>query len=319
MAAKRATLAAIPAGLAFVSINIYAATEEESKPQLVKPNQLPIYCVPPLKSRYVEEDPGHLQVGFSTLRKTTSHYVEWCKDAYVFVKNGIMDSIQFGKDTYVYLKNPPPDFLPKVTVLTISGLAGLVLARKGSRIKKIAYPLGLTTLAVSVCYPAQAVVLAKITGKKVYAASHQTYEAIGSLWTKKSSMKEVLLTQKEDTKPSSHVQQVPEPAVGEDKSAEIKKTTLESEVKSKPLAVTDSPVMKIQSSKDPVPLPAEIKVPNVISGIPMILRHLAVTCPQCEESWSVTPVVQPLAPQALPSRPLQASLFLYRCSEDSKI
>ncbi|XP_030431162.1 MICOS complex subunit MIC27 isoform X3 [Gopherus evgoodei] len=231
---KRATLAAIPAGLAFVSINIYAATEEESKPQLVKPNQLPIYCVPPLKSRYVEEDPGHLQVGFSTLRKTTSHYVEWCKDAYVFVKNGIMDSIQFGK---------------------------------GSRIKKIAYPLGLTTLAVSVCYPAQAVVLAKITGKKVYAASHQTYEAIGSLWTKKSSMKEVLLTQKEDTKPSSHVQQVPEPAVGEDKSAEIKKTTLESEVKSKPLAVTDSPVMKIQSSKDPVPLPAEIKVPNVISDV----------------------------------------------------
>ncbi|XP_050821060.1 MICOS complex subunit MIC27 isoform X3 [Gopherus flavomarginatus] len=231
---KRATLAVIPAGLAFMSINIYAATEGESKPQSVKPNQLPIYCVPPLKSRYVEEDPGHLQVGFSTLRKTTSHYVEWCKDAYVFVKNGIMDSIQFGK---------------------------------GSRIKKIAYPLGLTTLAISVCYPAQSVVLAKITGKKIYAASHQTYEAIGSLWTKNSSMKEVLLTQKEDTKPGSYVQQVPEPAVGEDKSAEIKKTTLESEVKSKPLVVTDSPVMKIQSSKDPVPLPADIKVPNVISDV----------------------------------------------------
>ncbi|KAM9127473.1 MICOS complex subunit MIC27 [Pangshura tecta] len=267
MAAKRATLVAIPAGLAFVSINIYAATEEESKPESVKPNQLPIYCVPPLKSKYVEEDPGHLQAGFSALRKTTSHYVEWCKDAYLFVKNGIMDSIQFGKDTYVYLKNPPPEFLPKVTVLTISGLAGLVLARKGSRIKKIAYPLGLTTLAVSVCYPAQSVVLAKITGKKLYAASHQTYEAIGSLWTKNSSMKEVLLTQKEDTKPGSYVQQVPEPAVGEDKSVEIKKTTPESEVKSKPLAVTDSPVMKIQSSKDPVPLPAEIKVPSVISDV----------------------------------------------------
>ncbi|XP_043378028.1 MICOS complex subunit MIC27 isoform X2 [Chelonia mydas] len=275
-----AKLAAIPAGLAFVSINIYAATEEESKAQSVKPNQLPIYCVPPLKSRYVEEDPGRLQVGFSTLRKTTSHYVEWCKvparffellnplqDAYVFVKNGIMDSIQFGKDTYVYLKNPPPEFLPKVAVITISGLTGLVLARKGSRVKKTAYPLGLATLAVSVCYPAQSVVLAKITGKKVYVTSHQTYEAIGSLWTKNSSMKEVLLTQKEDTKPGSHLQQVPEPAVRDDKSAEIHKTTPESEVKSKPLAVTDSSVMKIQSSKDLVPLPAEIKVPNVISDV----------------------------------------------------
>lgn len=35
-----AKLAAIPAGLAFVSINIYAATEEESKAQSVKPNQV---------------------------------------------------------------------------------------------------------------------------------------------------------------------------------------------------------------------------------------------------------------------------------------
>ncbi|XP_043347922.1 MICOS complex subunit MIC27 isoform X2 [Dermochelys coriacea] len=275
-----AKLAAIPAGLAFVSINIYAATEEESKAQSVKPNQLPIYCVPPLKSRYIEEDPGRLQVGFSTLRKTTSHYVEWCKvparffellnplqDAYIFVKNGIMDSIQFGKDAYVYLKNPPPEFLPKVAVITISGLTGLVLARKGSRVKKTAYPLGLATLAVSVCYPAQSVVLAKITGKKVYVTSHQTYEAIGSLWTKNSSMKEVLLTQKEDTKPDSHLQQVPEPAVRDDKSTEIHKTTPESEVKSKPLAVTDSPVMKIQHSKDLVPLPEEIKLPNVISDV----------------------------------------------------
>ncbi|KAM7160150.1 MICOS complex subunit MIC27 isoform 2-T2 [Macrochelys suwanniensis] len=244
-----AKLAAIPAGLAFVSINVYAATEEESKAPSVKPNQLPIYCVPPLKSKYVEEDPGHLQ------------------DAYVFVKNGIMDSIQFGKDTYAYLKNPPPEFLPKVAVITISGLAGLVLSRKGSRVKKIAYPLGLGTLAVSVCYPAQSVVLAKITGKKVYGASHQTYQAIGSLWTKNSSMKEVLLTKKEDTKPVSHLQQVLEPAVGDNKSAEIHKTTPESEVKSKPLAVADSPVMKIQSSKDMVPLPAEIKVPNVISDV----------------------------------------------------
>ncbi|XP_067404474.1 MICOS complex subunit MIC27 isoform X1 [Emydura macquarii macquarii] len=267
MAPEMARLAAIPAGLAFASINVYAATQEESKAQSLKPNQLPIYSVPPLKSRYVEDDPGHLQVGFSTLRKTTSHYVGWCKDACVFVKNGIMDSIQFGKDAYVYLKNPPPEFLPKVGVITISGLAGLVLARKGSRFKKIAYPLGLATLAVSVCYPAQSVVIVKITGKKVYAASHQTYEAIRSLWTKNSSMKEVLFTQKEDTKHNSHLQQILEPIVGDQKHAKILKPTPEPEVKSKPLAITDSSEMKIESSKDPVPLPAKIKVPNVISDV----------------------------------------------------
>ncbi|XP_067404476.1 MICOS complex subunit MIC27 isoform X2 [Emydura macquarii macquarii] len=234
MAPEMARLAAIPAGLAFASINVYAATQEESKAQSLKPNQLPIYSVPPLKSRYVEDDPGHLQVGFSTLRKTTSHYVGWCKDACVFVKNGIMDSIQFGK---------------------------------GSRFKKIAYPLGLATLAVSVCYPAQSVVIVKITGKKVYAASHQTYEAIRSLWTKNSSMKEVLFTQKEDTKHNSHLQQILEPIVGDQKHAKILKPTPEPEVKSKPLAITDSSEMKIESSKDPVPLPAKIKVPNVISDV----------------------------------------------------
>ncbi|XP_075796877.1 MICOS complex subunit MIC27 isoform X2 [Pelodiscus sinensis] len=269
MAAKMAKLTAIPAGLAFVSINVYAATEEESKAHLVKPNQLPIYCVPPLKSRYIEEEPGHLQVGFSTLRNKTSRYVERCKDAYVLIKNGIMDSIQFGKATYVYLKNPPTEFLPKVAVITISGLTGLVLARRGSRFKKIAYPLGLATLAVSVCYPAQSVVITKVSGKKVYAASHRTYEAIASLWTKNSSMKEVLFTQKEALKPDSHLQQVLEPAVRDQKSAEIHKRTPESEVKSKPLTITDSPIMKTESSKNPVPLPAELKVPNVISALPV--------------------------------------------------
>uniref|UniRef100_A0A8C8SQ75 MICOS complex subunit n=1 Tax=Pelusios castaneus TaxID=367368 RepID=A0A8C8SQ75_9SAUR len=265
MAAKVARLAAIPAGLAFVSV--YAATEEESKAQSLKPDQLPIYSVPPLKSRYVDEDPGHLQVRFSTLRKSTSRYVEWCKDACIFVKNGIMDSVQFGKDAYVYLKNPPPEFLPKVAVITISGLAGLVLARKGSRFKKTAYPLGLATLAVSVCYPAQSIVIVKITGKKVYAASHRTYEAIGSLWTKNSSVKEVLVTQKEDAKPGSHLQQIPEPIVGDQKRGEIHKAAPEPEVESKPLAITDSSVMKTQNSKDLVPLPAKLKVPNVISDV----------------------------------------------------
>lgn len=35
------------------------------------------------------------------------------------------------EDAYVYLKNPPPEFLPKIGVITIAGLAGVVLARKG--------------------------------------------------------------------------------------------------------------------------------------------------------------------------------------------
>ncbi|NP_001300663.1 MICOS complex subunit Mic27 isoform 3 [Mus musculus] len=123
--------------------------------------RLPIYTAPPLHSKYVEEQPGNLQRGFASIRTTTVYYIGWCKSIYLFMKNGVMDTVQFGKDAYVYLKNPPQDFLPKMGVITASGLAGLLSARKGSRFKKIAYPLGLATLGATVCYPAQSVIIAK--------------------------------------------------------------------------------------------------------------------------------------------------------------
>ncbi|XP_042638275.1 MICOS complex subunit MIC27-like [Orycteropus afer afer] len=192
MAAVRVgKVTAMPTGLIYASVSVRAAKEEEFKKQLVKPEQLPMYTAPPLKSKYVEEQPGRLQMGFASICTTTGRYVGWCKGVFVFVKNGIMDTIQFGKDAYVYLKNPPGDFLPKIGVITVSGLAGLVSARKGSRFKKIAYPLELTTSGATVCYPVQSVIIAKVTGKKAYAAGQQIYEAVKSSWTK-SNKKESL-------------------------------------------------------------------------------------------------------------------------------
>ncbi|KAM5221458.1 MICOS complex subunit MIC27 [Ctenodactylus gundi] len=192
-------LTVMPVGLSCASVSVHLVEEEETKKQLVRPEQLSIYTAPPLQSKYVEEQPGYLQMGFASIRTTTAHYIGWCKGAYIFVKNGIMDTVQFGKDTYIYLKNPPQDFLPKVGVITVSGLVGLVSARKGSRFKKIAYPLGLATLGATVCYPAQSVIIAKVTGKKAYTTSQQIYEALKSLWTK-GSMKESLPEHKEKTK-----------------------------------------------------------------------------------------------------------------------
>ncbi|XP_010611167.1 MICOS complex subunit MIC27 [Fukomys damarensis] len=192
-------LTTMPMGMIYASVSVHMAKEEESKKQLVRPEQLPIYTVPPLQSKYVEEQPGYLQTGFASIRTTTGYYIGWCKSTYVFVKNGVMDTVQFGKDAYVYLKNPPQDFLQKLGVITVSGLAGLVSARKGSRFKKIAYPLGLATLGAAVCYPAQSVIIAKKTGKKAYATSQQIYEAVKSLWTK-STKKESLPEPKGKTK-----------------------------------------------------------------------------------------------------------------------
>ncbi|XP_074771658.1 MICOS complex subunit MIC27 [Athene noctua] len=249
MAAKVAKLAAVSSGLPFACITVYAATEQESKGQLVKPNQLPIYCPPPLKLKYIEEQPGYLQRQFSSVRQTTGRYIGWFKDAFVFVKNGIVDSIQFGKDAYVYLKNPPPEFLPKVGVITVSGLAGIVLARKDSRFKKIAYPLGLTALGVSVCYPAQSVVIAKVTGRKLFSASHQTYEAVRSLWAKKEDV--------------TKVQQESKSVTGDDKKKkEISSTKPESAIESRSFNRTESSPVESWSNKDPVPSSGTVKTPK---------------------------------------------------------
>uniref|UniRef100_A0A2K5PVU2 MICOS complex subunit n=1 Tax=Cebus imitator TaxID=2715852 RepID=A0A2K5PVU2_CEBIM len=179
-AIRMGKLTTVPTGLIYASVSVHATKEEESKKQLVKPEQLPIYTAPPLLSKYVEEQPGHLQMGFASVCTATGRYIGWCKGVYVFVKNGIMDTVQFGKDAYVYLKNPPQDFLPKMGF------------------KKITYPLGLATLGATVCYPVQSVIIAKVTGKKIYATSQQIFETVKSLWTK-SNKKESLPQPKEKT------------------------------------------------------------------------------------------------------------------------
>lgn len=139
---------AVLAGLVCASVSRHAV-KEESKKQPVKPEQFPMYRAPPLQTKYVEEQSGHLQTGFASVRTTTG----WCNSIYVFVKNGITGTVLFGKDAYVYLKTPPRNFHPKIGVATVSGLAGSVSARKGSRFKKIAYPLGLATIGATVCCP----------------------------------------------------------------------------------------------------------------------------------------------------------------------
>ncbi|XP_018428405.1 PREDICTED: MICOS complex subunit MIC27 [Nanorana parkeri] len=185
MVSKIFKLAALPAGLALTSYSLYAVSDREPKGNRLSPHQLSVYSVPPRVSRFIEEEPGRVQHSVTAVRTTLSPIVTWGQSAGAAVKNGVVEAIQFTQDSYVYLKNPPPEFLPRLGVITISGLAGLVLARRGSRLKKVVYPVGLTALGVSVCYPAQAVIFAKVTGKKLYNASHWTYDSVSSLWQAK--------------------------------------------------------------------------------------------------------------------------------------
>ncbi|KAM8998080.1 MICOS complex subunit MIC27 isoform 2-T3 [Ara ararauna] len=214
MAAKVAKLAALSSGLPFACFTVYAATEKASKSHLVKRDQLPLYSPPPLKSKYIEEQPGYLQNKFSSVRQKTGHYIGWCKDAFLFVKNGIMDSIQFGK---------------------------------GSRWKKIVYPLGLSASGISVCYPAQSVVFAKVAGKKLFSASQQTYGALQSLWAKNEGL----------TKPQQESISVTQE---DKKKKEISIPKPLSAVESRSFNRTESAPVESWSNEDPVPSSGTVKM-----------------------------------------------------------
>ncbi|XP_057574590.1 MICOS complex subunit MIC27 isoform X3 [Hippopotamus amphibius kiboko] len=200
--------------------------------------RLPIYTVPPLQSKYVEEQPGHLQMGFASIRTTTGRYIGWCKDVYAFVKNGIMDTVQFGKDAYVYLKNPPRDFLPKIGVITVSGLAGFISARKGLKWvswRQHIYGSCFCIHSASLCLLVDVFspLTFKVTGKKAYATSQQIYEGVKSLWTK-NNKKESVPEPKEKTKiGSSHEMEIPSKTTYNLKHSVPLSTELSSETKTK--------------------------------------------------------------------------------------
>ncbi|KAM9323834.1 MICOS complex subunit MIC27 [Gastrophryne carolinensis] len=155
----------VPGSLALTSYGLYAVSDREPKGERLSPHQLSLYSAPPRESRFIEERPGRAQHVFSALCSGVSPILSGGKSICVAVKSGVLETVQFGKDSYEYLKAPPPEFLPRVGVIAVGGLAGVVLARRGSRLKKVLYPGALAALGASLCYPAQAVIFAKVTGR----------------------------------------------------------------------------------------------------------------------------------------------------------
>lgn len=97
-------LTTTPAVLIYSPIHAHVAKEKESKKELVRIEQFPIYNILPLLSKY-------LVYLFASGFCIHPYYncLLYClvQECLVFVKNGIMDTVQFGKDVYAYLKNLP--------------------------------------------------------------------------------------------------------------------------------------------------------------------------------------------------------------------
>ncbi|XP_078067418.1 MICOS complex subunit MIC27-like isoform X2 [Mustelus asterias] len=183
-------LSALPAGLGMVSYKVYASSKSPQDKDLIKPEQLSVYNEPSTNSKYIIEQPGWLLQRISGVRRTVQPYAAQCKGAYNALKNSAENTIAFGKGAYVFLKDPPEGFFPRMGVITVSGLAGLILASRGPQFKKMLYPAGLATVGMAICYPQEAISVAKFSGQKMYAVSHGSYELVRFLWKRNAAKKE---------------------------------------------------------------------------------------------------------------------------------
>lgn len=186
MAAK-VVMVAVPTVLGIASIRVYTVSEAPTG-GLVTREKLNIYT-PLLQSapaQFVPGRPGVIESRLTTVRESILPFFQAVQGAFVSVKSGSVNLYHAAEDVYYYLKDPPPGFLPRFGTINMAGLLGMFLARKGSRFKRIALPLGLMSAGASVCYPSQTVAVLKVTGKKVYAAGRWSSAAVSSLLTYKS-------------------------------------------------------------------------------------------------------------------------------------
>ncbi|CAJ1058269.1 MICOS complex subunit MIC27 isoform X7 [Xyrichtys novacula] len=252
MAAKVA-LVAVPTVLGIASIRVYTVSEA-STDGLVTREKLNIYTPLPQSApaQFVPEEPGLIQSGFTTTREGILPVAQAVKGAYVSVKTGTINLYHAGEDVYYYLKDPPPGFLPRFGTITMAGLLGMFLARKGSRFKRVAVPMGLMSAGASVCYPAQAVAVLKVTSKKVYAAGQWSGAAVSSLFTSKPKepvAKEVAASQPEAAPvPNPESAVVTEPP---ESNPVLSSSIPEKEaVSAEPVPISEDPIVAVVTDKE---------------------------------------------------------------------
>ncbi|XP_028272471.1 MICOS complex subunit MIC27 isoform X6 [Parambassis ranga] len=294
MAAK-VVMVAVPAVLGIASIRVYTVNEAPTDGVAIR-ERLNIYT--PLHSskvKFVAESPGVIERGLTTARETVLPLVYAVKGACVSVKRGSVNLYHAGEDVYYYLKDPPLGFLPRLGTITMAGLLGMFLARKGSRFKRLAVPLGLMSAGASVCYPAQAVAVLKVTGRKVYAAGQWSSAAVSSLLTSKEPVaKEIVASQPQSaTVPNSEAAAAPEPSSPTATAAQSS-TISETEVESaESVPVSDEPIVAVITDEkssvtltdiSPEQAPTETSSDTFANSVPVVTTAPSEELPAPVES-----------------------------------
>ncbi|XP_019968294.2 MICOS complex subunit MIC26-like [Paralichthys olivaceus] len=170
----------MPGTLTLLPVTVCAAAgdgDKEAASSVLNRDELSLYSAPPQRPAYEEPEAGQLERSVASLRKQLEPQSAWCQATYDRIKPAVHGVLQCGHDTYAYLKNPPKDFYPRAVVIGITGVLGLLLARR-SRIKRLLYPAGLVTVSASLYYPERAAAIAKSAGDSVYDRAVQGYAAV---------------------------------------------------------------------------------------------------------------------------------------------
>nr|XP_057916176.1 MICOS complex subunit MIC26-like [Doryrhamphus excisus] len=191
---KLMSLCAAAPGL--VAIASCETAKKNTQPAL-RIDELPsLYTRPQEDWRRVETEeaalPGPLEQSMASLRKWAQPYADQCQEAgrttagkaeevYRMVEPTIDAIVTTVTDAYEFLSAPPPDLYPSAAAVGFSGLLGLYLA-KGSKVKRVAFPVGLMALTASMFYPQQAASLFKVSRDSAYLWVQQGRVAVEALW-----------------------------------------------------------------------------------------------------------------------------------------
>ncbi|KAM8850787.1 MICOS complex subunit MIC26-like [Spinachia spinachia] len=150
--------------------------ETETSAPLLR-DELSLYGAPQPAAPRTEPEAGDLERRVASLRQLAGPYTGWGRAVYDRIHPRVQGAAAAGSDTYAYLKNPPKDFYARAGVIGFTGILGVFLAR-GSRGKKLVYPVGLMTVSASLYYPERAAAVAKSTGDSAYERAVQSYAAL---------------------------------------------------------------------------------------------------------------------------------------------